>query len=169
MSKSTPKIIKDGKIVNDPWVIIHDIIQDTPESADIIVTIAFWHSHHDELLQHKGRLGVWVKPDDDVTDIADDLEYFDLIAIDFPVFTDGRGYSSAYLLRTRYDYQGELRAVGDVLRDQMFYMQRVGFNAFAVRADCDIKEALKSLKDFSETYQGSADDPIPHFRRTPGS
>ena len=158
------KIIKDRKIVDDPWIVIHDLAE-IPAKADIIVTVAFWHSHHDELLLHKGRLGVWVKPDDDVADIEDDLEYFDVIAIDFPTFSDGRGYSSAQLLRTRYGYAGELRAVGDVLRDQMFYMQRVGFNAFAVRADRDMTDALKSLSDFSEVYQGSADQPAPHFRR----
>ncbi len=78
-----------------------------------------------------------------------------LIAVDFPKFTDGRGYSIAYNLRKRLGYTGELRAIGDVLRDQLFYMQRVGFNAFATRPDRSIHDALKGLTDFSEAYQAS--------------
>ncbi|TAK91189.1 MAG: DUF934 domain-containing protein [Burkholderiaceae bacterium] len=159
-----PKIIKDRAIVDDHWLVIHDS-SELPAQGDVIVTLAFWHAHRDTLLSRAGKLGVWVKPDDDVAEIANDLTHFALIAIDFPAFADGRGFSSAYLLRTRYGYSGELRAVGDVLRDQMFYMQRVGFNAFAVRADRSIEDALKSLNDFTDVYQGSADQSQPHFRR----
>jgi uncharacterized protein (DUF934 family) len=85
--------------------------------------------------------------------------------VDFPKFADGRGYTIAYRLRKRAGYRGELRAIGDVLRDQLFYMHRAGFDAFAVRADKDIQEALKSLQDFSVTYQGSTDDAQPLFSR----
>ena len=92
-----------------------------------------------------------------------------LIAINFPKFTDGRGYSMASTLRTRLGYKGELRAIGDVLRDQLFYMQRLGFNAFDVRADKDIHAAGQSLGDFSETYQGAVDQPLPLFRRRSGT
>jgi uncharacterized protein (DUF934 family) len=90
---------------------------------------------------------------------------FSVIAVDFPRFGDGRGYSLAYHLRTRLNYHGELRAIGDVLRDQLFYMQRVGFDSFAPRADKDIHEALKGLSDFSLNYQASVDQPSPLFRR----
>jgi uncharacterized protein (DUF934 family) len=85
--------------------------------------------------------------------------------VDFPKFTDGRGYSIAYNLRARLGYTGELRAIGDVLRDQLFYMQRVGFDAFAVRADKNIHDAVKGLTDFSEKYQASWDEKNPLFRR----
>jgi uncharacterized protein (DUF934 family) len=85
--------------------------------------------------------------------------------VDFPKFTDGRGYSIAYNLRARLGYTGELRAIGDVLRDQLFYMQRVGFDAFAVRADKNIHDAVKGLTDFSEKYQTSWDEKNPLFRR----
>jgi uncharacterized protein (DUF934 family) len=88
-----------------------------------------------------------------------------VVAVDFPKFADGRGYSIAYNLRARLGYTGELRAIGDVLRDQLFYMQRVGFDAFAVRADKNIHDALKGLTDFSETYQSSWDQKNPLFRR----
>lgn len=159
-----PKIIKDRKIIEDHWQLVHEL-HELPRQGDILVTLAFWHSHQAHLLKHTGKLGVWIKPDDDVAVIANDLSHFALIAIDFPTFADGRGFSSAYLLKARYGYQGELRAVGEVLRDQMFYMQRVGFNAFAVHPNHSIEDALKSLNDFSDTYQGSVDQPLPHFRR----
>jgi uncharacterized protein (DUF934 family) len=97
--------------------------------------------------------------------LKDDLSAFPLIAIDFPTFADGRGYSIAYQLRTRLGYAGELRAIGDVLRDQLFYMARVGFNAFATREDRSIEDALKGLTDFSETYQTAWDQKTPLFRR----
>jgi uncharacterized protein (DUF934 family) len=85
--------------------------------------------------------------------------------VHFPTFTDGRGYSTARLLRERYGYRGELRAVGDVLRDQLFYLSRVGFDAFALRQDQDAEGALASLADFSESYQASVERPQPLFRR----
>ena len=81
------------------------------------------------------------------------------------MFSDGRGYSIAYNLRVRLKFTGELRAVGDVLRDQLFYLQRVGFNAFATRADRSMEEALKGLSDFSDVYQTSWDQKSPLFRR----
>ena len=83
-----------------------------------------------------------------------------MVAVDFPKFADGRGYSIAYNLRARLGYTGELRAIGDVLRDQLFYMQRVGFDAFAVREDKNIHDALKGLTDFSEVYQASWDQQV---------
>ena len=88
-----------------------------------------------------------------------------MLAVDFPKFSDGRGYSIAYNIRSRLGYTGEVRAIGDVLRDQLFYMHRVGFNAFATREDRSIQDALKGLTDFSETYQTSWDEKNPLFRR----
>jgi phosphoadenosine phosphosulfate reductase len=93
------------------------------------------------------EIAVWLAPDQPAELIADDAALFPLIAIDFPKFNDGRGYSAAYLLRSRYRYTGELRAIGDVLRDQLFYMQR-GFNAFATRADRNIQDAERSDRLF---------------------
>ena len=88
-----------------------------------------------------------------------------LIAVDFPKFSDGRGYSIARLLRERYGFEGELRAIGDVLRDQLYYLRQCGFNAFAVRADRDVEAALRGLADFSDGYQASVATPLPLFRR----
>lgn len=109
--------------------------------------------------------GVVVSPTDDPIALAPYLQSVPLIAIDFPVFTDGRGYSIASTLRNRYRYDGDLRAIGDVLIDQLFYLRRVGFSSFALRADQDRDRAVKALRTFSEVYQGAADQPLPAFRR----
>jgi uncharacterized protein (DUF934 family) len=85
--------------------------------------------------------------------------------VSFPKFTDGRGFSTARLLRERYRYRGELRAVGDVLRDQLLFLARCGFDAFALRADQDPDAALAAFEDFTEAYQGGTDQPLPLFRR----
>jgi uncharacterized protein (DUF934 family) len=111
---------------------------------------------------------VWISPDDDFEQAVPRLQALDMIAVDFPVFRDGRGYSVAKLLRTRYGWKGELRAIGDVLRDQLNYMRRCGFDAFAVRADKDIENALKSFSFYTVTYQAGVDDPVPLFRRRAG-
>jgi len=116
-------------------------------------------------LENRAELGVWIGSSERPEELKDDLGRFKLIAVDFPKFADGRGYSIAWNLRSRLGYTGELRAIGDVLRDQLFLMQRVGFDAFAVRADKNIHDALKGLTDFSEVYSNSWDQKSPLFRR----
>lgn len=168
------EIIKDRAIVQDDWSVLRLNEGETPETVSVpagkvIVPLAVWQVQRPALLQRlqaSQEIAVWLAPDQPAELIADDAALFPLIAIDFPKFNDGRGYSAAYLLRSRYRYSGELRAIGDVLRDQLFYMQRVGFNAFATRADRNIQDALKGLTDFSEVYQASVDQPLPLFRRT---
>jgi hypothetical protein len=88
--------------------------------------------------------------------------------VNFPVFTDGRGYSIGRLLRERYGYTGELRAVGDIMQDQLFYLSRVGFDAFLLRADQSVEGAITALDSFSEAYQASVERPDPLFRRRLG-
>lgn len=166
-------IIKDKTIVADDWVVLRLADSDAPEAVSVpagrvIVPLAVWLAQRDALAQRAelgAELGVWLQSDQRAEALQGDVERFAVIAVDFPRFGDGRGYSIAYHLRNRLHYTGELRAIGDVLRDQMFYMQRVGFNAFAPRADKDIGEALKSLSDFSEVYQASSDQPLPLFAR----
>lgn len=109
--------------------------------------------------------GVSLSPTDDPIALVPYLQTVPLIAIDFPVFTDGRGYSIASALRNRYRYQGDLRASGDVLNDQLFYLRRVGFSSFALRADQDRGAAIKALRTFSDVYQAAADQSLPAFRR----
>ena len=167
------RIILDGKVVADEWTLISATEEGaaTLPPGKLILPLNVWLAQRDALIAARSgssaALGVWLDSNQDPAELADDIERFDVIAINFPKFTDGRGYSIAALLRDRYGFKGELRAIGDVLRDQLFYLQRVGFNAFAVRSDRDIHDAVKALADFSESYQGAVDQPVPLFRRRP--
>jgi uncharacterized protein (DUF934 family) len=107
---------------------------------------------------------VWLDGAADPADIAGDLEHLALVAVRFESFTDGRGYSIGRLLRERYGWRGELRAIGDVQRDQLYYLMRCGFNAFALRVD-DVESALTAFDAFTEPYQAAVDQPTPLFRR----
>ncbi|AMP06643.1 hypothetical protein CPter91_4333 [Collimonas pratensis] len=166
---STNEIIKNRAVVSDDWSVLRLQEGETAESVSIpagkvIVPFSVWQAQRAQL-QDRKPIGVWLSSDAQADVLKEDLAHFDLVAVDFPKFTDGRGYSIAYNLRTRLAYSGELRAIGDVLRDQLFYMQRVGFDAFAVRADKNIHDALKGLTDFTEKYQTSWDEKTPLFRR----
>lgn len=140
--------------------------------GQVLVPLALWQARREELAARasRGEIGVWLDSHELPEPLAEcgGLDRFPVIAINFPKFTDGRGYSIAVLLRSRYGYRGELRAIGDVLRDQLFYMKRCGFDAFALREDKDIDSALASLDDFTDTYQGAVDQPLPLFRRSGG-
>ena len=162
-------IIKNKAVVSDDWTVLRLNENETPESVTvpagkIIVPLKVWQAQR-ATLQNRAELGVWLASNERPEELKGEVEKFDVIAVDFPKFADGRGYSIAYNLRARLGYVGELRAIGDVLRDQMFYMQRVGFDAFAPRPDKNIHDALKGLTDFSETYQTSLDQKLPLFRR----
>jgi uncharacterized protein (DUF934 family) len=115
--------------------------------------------------QRRAGVGAWLAPADEPRRLADDVGVLALIAVDFPAFKDGRGYSTATLLRTRYGFRGDLRAIGDVQVDQLFYLRRVGFSSFALRDDQDPGAAGAALRTFSDVYQASVDQPQPHFRR----
>ena len=163
-------IIRDRKVVADDWQVLPAIADGAAAAlpdGKLIVPLNVWQVLRDVLTERQLPIGIWLDSHEDAAEIANAVNSFAVIAVNFPKFTDGRGYSIATLLRSRYGYKGELRAIGDVLRDQLFYMQRVGFNAFAVRADKDIHDALKALKDFSVTYQGSVAEPRPLFKRRP--
>lgn len=163
-------IIKNKTIADDDWIVFRLGENDTPEGVvvppgKVIVPLKVWQTQR-AVLQARTELGVWLASDERAEDLKNDMARFTVIAVDFPKFADGRGYSIAHHLRIRLGYAGELRAIGDVLRDQMFYLQRVGFDAFAARTDKDISEALKGLSDFTFTYQASSDERLPLFRRT---
>lgn len=156
-----PKLIKDDVIVDDVFVLAaeqEDGSLPLP-NGPVLVKLTIWRKHRAALLAHPHAKGVQLAPDEFAEEIAADIGALDLIAIEFPAFADGRGYSTAALLRTRYGFKGELRAVGDVFKDTLFYQQRCGFNAFLVRPDKDLEDALQGLKTFSVCYQGSTDRP----------
>lgn len=169
MPSPTTQIIKNKAIVNDDWTILRLADGQNTETVGVaegkvIVPLKIWQAQK-ACLQHRPALGVWFASDERPEALQGEVNQFSVIAVDFPKFTDGRGYSIAYNLRARLGYSGELRAIGDVLRDQMFYLQRVGFDAFAPRPDRSITDALKGLFDFSEKYQTSWDEKSPLFRR----
>jgi uncharacterized protein (DUF934 family) len=177
MPKTPRKIIKNRMIIDDTWTTLTpekvdpETLATTPSIADkTIVPLALWQENKVLIRrfasQKNHRLGLALSGFDEPNQFADDLELFEIITINFPTFTDGRGYSLARLLRERYQYQGEIRAVGDVLRDQLFYMQRCGFNAFEIREDRCIKDALKAYNDFSITYQSASDNTQPIYRQS---
>ncbi len=162
-------IIKNKTLVEDDWLTLRLDDQETVENivvpeGKVIVPLKVWLAQRDQL-QLRDDIGVWFASDERPEDLKEDLQRFSLIAVDFPKFSDGRGYSIAFNLRARLGYSGELRAIGDVLRDQLFYMRRVGFDAFAPRPDRDIHDALKGLEVFSEVYQTSFDQELPLFKR----
>lgn len=163
------QIIKNGTVVEDDWEVLRPEAGSAPEQAavpagKVLVPLKVWRAQYAQLRQ-RPDVGVWFASDERAEDLGADAAGLPLIAVDFPKFADGRGYSIAYHLRNRLGYRGELRAIGDVLRDQLFYMHRVGFDAFAVRQDKDIQAAVRSLGDFSVGYQASADEALPLFRR----
>ncbi len=162
-------IIKNNTAIQDDWSVLRLGENDTPESVivpegKVIVPLKVWQAQR-ATLQTRTSMGVWLDSSERAEDLHDDIARFLVIAVDFPKFADGRGYSIAYHLRNRLNYAGELRAIGDVLRDQIFYLQRVGFDAFAPRAGKDINDVLKGLNDFSEVYQASSDRKQPLFSR----
>ncbi|MCI1005182.1 DUF934 domain-containing protein [Herbaspirillum sp. C7C8] len=164
-----PEIIKNKTVVSDDWTVLRLAEGETADTVAVpqgrvIVPLKVWQAQSDAL-KARTEIGVWLASDERPEELRGQLENFKVVAVDFPKFADGRGYSIAYNLRARLGYTGELRAIGDVLRDQLFYMQRVGFDAFAVRADKNIHDAVKGLTDFSEKYQTSWDEKNPLFRR----
>lgn len=164
-----PKLIKNGQFVDNPWLIIDresDLQSCRSASADqLIVPFALWQAHRDELLDSDRTIGVWLDSDEDPEDLAEDLDRLSLVALNFPAFKDGRAFSSAVILRQRFGYQGEIRAIGEVLRDQLFYMKRCGFDAFDVSDQVNEEDALSAFGDFTTTYASTVEEPTPLFRR----
>jgi uncharacterized protein (DUF934 family) len=169
MLETHNQVIKGREVVADDWSVLRLEEDEAPDTVvvpegKIIVPLATWLAQRDALAS-RADIGVWIGADERAETLKGELEKFAVIAVDFPKFTDGRGYSIAFNLRKRLGYKGELRAIGDVLRDQLFSMHRVGFDAYATRPDRDIHDALKGLTVFTETYQASVDQELPLFRR----
>lgn len=166
-----PQLIKNQNPAVDAWKTLEIAEGETPESialpgGDVIYPLAVWRARRDEIRAAGGRIGVLVQPDEKVEDLAADLGEIAVVAIHFPKFVDGRGYSSAALLRQRHGYRGEIRAVGNVLHDQLFYMQRVGFDSFLLADGKSPEYAVATgFSTFSDVYQAATDQPQPLFRR----
>ena len=148
-------LIKSKRIAQNPWLLLkaEDAI---PANGDVIVPLAVWNGQREALLARKGRVGVLLENTDDPRSLVTDFAKLGVIAVRFPKFTDGRAYSIARLLR-RMGWQGELRAMGDVLRDQLFFMARCGFDAMLLREDQNPEVALTAFNDFTVPYQAAID------------
>lgn len=157
------QIIRKRAIVEDDFVHVPDGAE-LPADARPIVTLARYRDQAGQLVEQYPALGVRISSDKLPSDIAQ-LQRLSLIAIEFPRFTDGRGYSVARMLRGRHGFAGELRAVGWVLRDQLHYMERCGFDAFELQPGKSLESALEAFAEFSVSYQSAADEKLPLYRR----
>ena len=153
-------LIKDGRVVDDPWVMLGDEAP-LPATGPVIVSLARFREQRDALLARGAPLGVRLKSAELAAEIGGDAARLDLVAIEFPTFRDGRGYSTARLLRERWGLAGELRAVGNVLRDQLLFMHRCGFDAFDVADDNAAEMWRKAIAEFTVFYQRATDDRVP--------
>lgn len=167
------QLIRNGAVAVDPWKTLEIGEGETPETValpdgDVLFPLAVWRARRNEIISRCKRIGLLLQPADRVEEVAGDLDWFVVIAIAFPRFVDGRGYSTAALLRQRYGYQGELRAVGEVLHDQLFFLKRVGFDAWELKDGKDASYALAAgFATFGDSYQAATDTLEPHFRRHP--
>jgi uncharacterized protein (DUF934 family) len=159
------RLIRNRTIVDDRYALLREAasLGDLPDGLPVIVPLTLWRERRAALIA-RGEAGVWLAPPEDPALLADDVHRLPVIAIDFPQFTDGRGYSHARLLRERYRYAGELRAIGDIQRDQLYYLAQCGFDAFAIPDAKDAEDALNGFADFSDGYQATITR-VPWFRR----
>lgn len=161
-------LIVQRQLTRDRWQWLDE---SSPLAAGVAVVVPLNRllAQRQALIDRPDDLGVVLNTDDDPLALAGELDRLTLIAVNFSVFTDGRGYSSARIIRERLGWKGELRAVGDIQRDQIPYLSRVGFDAFELKAGQDPEQALLAFADFSEAYQASVSQPQPLFRRRGGS
>jgi uncharacterized protein (DUF934 family) len=161
-------LIKDQQLSDNHWQLIDkEQVIDLSSVADsdhIILPFARWQENQSIVLG-KANIGLWLDSDESAEPLASVCHDVPLIAINFPVFSDGRGYSYARTLRDHFAYRGEIRAIGDVLPDQMYFYQRCGFNSFLLRSDVNPETAINCLNDFSLSYQAGSDQRTPIFHQ----
>ncbi len=160
---ATRVLTRDGVFTDDHWPAVTAGLD--VNGGDVSDTEAVLLPLKDYLAPPRAAAhGVWLAPTDDPTLLAPHFASVPLIAVQFPKFADGRGYSIAHLLR-RLGYAGDLRAIGEVLVDQLFMLKRVGFSSFALRADQNEDDARAALARYSTSYQGAFEEPLPAYRR----
>jgi uncharacterized protein (DUF934 family) len=163
------RVIRERRIVRNAWTLVGvasaDELALPLPAGPVAVPLAYWHAHAAALRARGEPIGVWLKPEDDPATLAADVAALPLIAVHFPKFADGRGYSTAVLLRKRLGFTGELLAFGDVGRDQLLYLRRVGFTTFSLPPHRDLEDALAAFDELHVRYQGAVDDALPLFRK----
>jgi uncharacterized protein (DUF934 family) len=147
------KLIKQRSVINDTW----KYVDEEPAALAVIVPLAQFLAERDRWVGSTAILGVRIGPADNVDVLKSDLARISLVAVEFAGLSEGRGYSQAQLLRRRYGFTGEIRAVGKIQRDQLFYMARCGFDAFEFPEGTDFDVALAAFGDFTVAYQSSTD------------
>ena len=149
------KLLKSGAFAADTFASVADdaALPDGP----VIVSLARFSKEREHLLERNTPLGVKLKSDENPQLLGDDVNRLSLVALEFPKFRDGRAFSWARVLRTRLNFTGEIRAVGDFLFDQMNYQHRVGFDAWEVPDDFRIEQFAAALAEMTNVYQPSAD------------
>jgi uncharacterized protein (DUF934 family) len=171
-------LIEQEGVVCGPWKLLTLAENEFAETVSLpvgplLVPVAVWHARRRELVEreyaHGWPLGVWLAAGESPRAIADDLDDFSIVAIHFPKTTDGRGCFAARLLRRRYGYRGELRAFGEVLHEQLFYLRRSGFDAFALRADQAARAPNAGLDDCDKAHQAASRQPLRLVPRCPAS
>jgi uncharacterized protein (DUF934 family) len=159
-----PTLIKDGRVIADDWI-LREEITDGVIAPRTIMPAAYAVLHADALLGSGRDIGIWLSGDGEPEEMAALLPKVALVAIRFPAMNDGRGLSLAVLLRTRFGFTGELRAIGEVHEDVLSYMHRCGIDSYQLPDGRDPKVALAAMKSLTDFYQGSVVDPRPAFRR----
>jgi uncharacterized protein (DUF934 family) len=148
------QVIINKHLTDNIWTHLSD---DAPiENGNITVSLARWQTDKTDLLKAPGKIGIRLNSTDDLAHLSEDLWHIDLVALEFAAFTDGRSFSQARLLRDRYQYKGEIRAIGHFMPDQAFYLQRVGVNSFELDSEDQLTATLNTLEDFSVCYQKGA-------------
>lgn len=164
-----PNMLRDGLVVRDETRLFDPKDEELaatltpPDEPGWVVTLSTWAEYREALRSRRHPVGIQVQPDDDISGLSSadnrifqiDLRGIAFIAIVFPVYTDGRGFSLAQRLRREYGWHGEMRAVGDVLIDTVHYLARCGFNSFVLKEGHDPEKALHALSTFTRTYQRS--------------
>jgi uncharacterized protein (DUF934 family) len=149
-------LIKNGQFTHDPFVFVPEG-QAFPEDTGVMVSLARFQSERDTLLSYHRPVAVRLAANENPDVLKDDLKQIDAIALEFPIFRDGRAFSWARMLRQRFGYQGEIRAVGHFLYDQLAFMVRVGFDAFEVRQDFRLEDFDRAMREMTYVYQPSVD------------
>lgn len=150
-------LVKAGKLAEETWNVVDPEAEQMPSGDRLLVSLAQWNEHKVELCKRGGAYGIRLASDEGPEAIVDDLKRFDVIALEFPAFTDGRAYSHARLLRERYGYEGEIRAVGDVCLEQLVFMHRSGFDAFEIASETAVEDWQTAFADIDVVYQPTGD------------
>ena len=153
-------LIKDGKLIVDPFTDASGQ-EAVPATGAVIVSLGQWLAGINALIARPDPLGIRLRSNQSPQTIAGDLARFAVIALEFPVFRDGRAYSYARLLRERWGFTGEIRAVGDVLLEQLHFMQRVGFDAFELHGSDPVRAWQTADTEFQTWYQATGDGRLP--------